>query len=139
MGKFANITLGTSAAIVGGMWILTLVGENVESSFAEEDARNHAAAETSSTVTQPTTAVSPAPVADNAPPSKPEPVKIGDLDEAEKAIRLAINLSGNLCAKPIEVREVGANLYGVHCITNRDGTGRSNYLVNSRTNEVDKI
>ena len=71
--------------------------------------------------------------------SKAEPVKPGDLDDAEKAIGLAINLAGYLCAKPTEVVEAGPQLYGVHCITNRDGTGRSNYLVNSRTHEVTPI
>ena len=137
MGKLGKIALGTAVVFVGGIWALQAIGSNVESSFAEEDARNLAVAENSSKVAQPETAAQQ--ITDAAPPSKPEPVRMGDLDEAEKAIRLAINLSGNLCAKPIEVREVGANLYGVHCITNRDGTGRSNYLVNSRTNEVDKI
>lgn len=138
MGKFAKITLGMSAAIVGGVWLLVLAGENVESSFAAEDAQSLATATPSATITRPATVAPPAPEMVTAPPA-PQPVKMNDLDDAEKAIRLAINLSGNLCAKPIEVREVGANLYGVHCITNRDGTGRSNYLVNSRTNEVDKI
>lgn len=137
MGKLGKIALGTAVVFVGGIWALQAIGSNVESTIVKDDARNRAIAENSSKVARPATAAPP--VADAAPPSKPEPVKMGDLDEAEKAIRLAINLSGNLCAKPIEVREVGANLYGVHCITNRDGTGRSNYLVNSRTNEVDKI
>lgn len=136
MGKLAKITLGTSAAIVGGIWMLVLAGENVESSFAEENAQGVVVADTAAA--QPAIVAPSASVA-NAEPSKPQPVRMSDLDEAEKAIRLAINTSGHLCAKPIEVREVGANLYGVHCITNRDGTGRSNYLVNSRTNEVDKI
>jgi hypothetical protein len=137
MGKFGKIALGSAVVFVGGIWALQAIGSNVENSFAEEDARNLVAVENSSTVAPSATATPPIP--DAALPPKPEPVRMGDLDEAEKAIRFAINLSGHLCAKPIEVREVGANLYGVHCITNRDGTGRSNYLVNSRTNEVDKI
>lgn len=139
MGKFGKIALGTAAVFVGGIWALQAVGSNVESTFAEVDARNLATGDTSSSVVEPETTPHPAPVAEAAPPPKPQPVKMNDLDEAEKAIRLAINLSGHLCAKPTEVREVGPNLYGVHCITNRDGTGGSNYLVNSRTNEVDKI
>lgn len=139
MGKFGKIALGTAAVFVGGIWALQAVGSNVESTFAEVDAQNLATADTSSSVVEPETPPHPAPVAEAAPPPKPQPVKMNDLDEAEKAIRLAINLSGHLCAKPTEVREVGPNLYGVHCITNRDGTGGSNYLVNSRTNEVDKI
>lgn len=139
MGKFGKIALGTAAAFVGGIWALQAIGSNVENSFAEESARSLAAADISSTVVEADAAVPPTLVADATPLPKPEPVKMGDLDEADKAIRLAINISGHLCAKPIEVREVGANLYGVHCITNRDGTGRSNYLVNSRTNEVEAI
>jgi hypothetical protein len=139
MGKFGKIALGTAAVFVGGIWALQAIGSNVESSFAEEDARNLASANTLAPVAQLETSSSQAPVAGAAPPPKPQPVRMDDLDEAEKAIRLAINLSGHLCAKPTEVREVGPNLYGVHCITNRDGTGGSNYLVNSRTNEVDKI
>ena len=89
--------------------------------------------------------VSPSPTAampafvDLSPSAKPKPIKLADLDESDRAIRRAINLSGHLCARPTEVRSVGADLYGVHCITNRDGTGGSNYLVNSRTNEVNEI
>lgn len=70
------------------------------------------------------------------PTPKPQKIKRGDLDPADRAIALAINLSGNLCAKPIEVREAGTQLYAVRCITNRNGTGMSDYFVNSRTNEV---
>lgn len=139
MGKFGKIALGTAAVFVGGIWALQAIGSNVESSFAEEDARNLASDNTLATVVQPETSPPQTPVTGAEPLSKQQPVRIDDLDEAEKAIRLAINLSGHLCAKPTEVREVGPNLYGVHCITNRDGTGSSNYLVNSRTNEVDKI
>jgi len=139
MGKFGKIALGTAAVFVGGIWALQAIGSNVESSFAEEDARNLASANTLATITQPETSSPQTLVTGAAPLPKPQPVRMDDLDEAEKAIRLAINLSGHLCAKPTEVREVGPNLYGVHCITNRDGTGGSNYLVNSRTNEVNKI
>jgi len=68
------------------------------------------------------------------------PIKLSDLDDADRAIRRAINLSGNLCAKPIEVLPTGSpGLYGVQCITYRDGSGLSTYLVNSRTNEVSGI
>lgn len=68
------------------------------------------------------------------------PIRLSDLDEADRAIRHAINLSGHLCAKPIEVAPTGSpDLYGVQCITNRDGSGISNYLVNSRTNDVTEI
>lgn len=71
--------------------------------------------------------------------AKSGPIKLSDLDEADRAIRRAINVSGHLCARPIEVVQAATDLYGVQCITNRDGTGISNYLVNARTSEVDPI
>lgn len=64
------------------------------------------------------------------------PVRIADLDEADKAIRLTINLSGHLCAKPILVRPAGGDHYGVTCILYRSGKGRANYLVQSSTGKV---
>ena len=85
----------------------------------------------------------------SAPPSeaatvgkKRKTVNVADLppmDDADKAIGAVINLNGHLCARPIEVKEAGTGLYGVRCITRRDGTGISDYLVNSRTNEVEAI
>ena len=64
-------------------------------------------------------------------------VDYDDLDEADRAIRLAINLSGNLCAKPILVSPMAlAGKYAVTCITNRTGRGRSRYIVDSGTQEV---
>lgn len=71
--------------------------------------------------------------------SKPKPIRMTDLDDADRLIRLAINLNGYLCAKPIEVRPAGNDLYGVRCIMYRSGQGRANYLVNTRTNEVSEI
>lgn len=137
MRKFAKIALGTFGTLVACLWMAVFFGENGEGNVAEEVAYN---------VTQPPAAAAPVLAPEPAVPMKTTEakpalprIKLDDLDDAEKAIRLAINVSGHLCAKPTEVREVGPSLYGVHCITNRDGTGRSNYLVNSRTNEVDRI
>lgn len=64
------------------------------------------------------------------------PVKVGDLDEADKAIRLTINLAGHLCAKPILVQSAGSGHYGVTCILYRSGKGRANYLVQLSTGKV---
>lgn len=69
-------------------------------------------------------------------------VKMSDLppmDDVDRMIGATINLNGYLCARPIEVAEAGTGLYGVRCITRRDGTGISDYLVNARTNDVEPI
>lgn len=59
-----------------------------------------------------------------------------EMEEIDDMIAATINLSGNLCARPIEVRDAGDGLYGVRCVTNRNGTGISDYILNSRTSEV---
>ena len=85
----------------------------------------------------------PAPVEEASPViTAPTKVRMSDLppmDEVDKMIGTVINLNGHLCGRPIQVREAGTGLYGVRCITRRDGTGISDYLVNSRTNEVEPI
>lgn len=82
--------------------------------------------------------VEPKPIAKSAP-NESRPSKSADLDDAARAVALVINLNGYLCAKPIEVRQAGADLYGVRCIMYRSGEGRANYLVNTRSNEVSEI
>lgn len=68
------------------------------------------------------------------------PVRFSELDEADKAIRLVINLNGYLCAKPILVTPTDdGETFDVRCITNRSGKGRSRYLVNAETNNVVEI
>ncbi|MGB3472271.1 MAG: hypothetical protein WBA51_15765 [Erythrobacter sp.] len=69
-------------------------------------------------------------------PAKPASSASKDMDQVDHMIAATINLSGNLCARPIEVRDAGDGLYGVRCITNRNGTGMSDYIVNSRNSEV---
>ncbi|AWW74568.1 hypothetical protein CD351_09035 [Erythrobacter sp. KY5] len=54
-------------------------------------------------------------------------------------VSASINVKGYLCAAPIESAKVDADHYGIGCITNRDGTGRSNYLVNFRNGNVQPI
>lgn len=141
MRKFGKIALGTAAVFVGGIWALQAIGNNVESQFAEMDAQEQAAAAvaTETVAAEPPMTTPAVPAAIQAPSSKPRPVKTADLDNADRAIAATINLNGYLCAKPIEVRYAATDLYGVRCITNRNGTGISDYLVNSRTGEVSVI
>lgn len=54
-------------------------------------------------------------------------------------VGLAINAAGHLCARPIEAQEAAPGQYGVGCILRRDGYGRANYLIDSRTGSVDEI
>lgn len=54
-------------------------------------------------------------------------------------VSASINVKGYLCAAPIESAKVDADHYGIGCITNRDGTGRSNYLVNFPNGNVQPI
>lgn len=72
-----------------------------------------------------------------------ETIDLADLppmDDADRMIGAVINLNGHLCARPTLVQPTGSqDLYAVQCITYRSGKGISNYLVNSRTNEVTKI
>lgn len=51
----------------------------------------------------------------------------------------AINVKGHLCAVPVEAKRASADMWGVGCITHREGAGKSNYLVNIRTGEVTQI
>lgn len=130
---FGCLFLGAVAAFVGSFFM----GGTDEPVQSKEPTAMAIAHEVTSP--SPASIATVPPTADVAPPSKPKPIKLSDLDESDRAIRLAINRGGHLCARPIEVQEVGTGLYGVQCITNRDGTGLSNYLVNSRTNEVEAI
>lgn len=134
MGKVAKIVLFGSLGVIACISALQAIGSSIEADFAAQSA----GAPESTTDAPPSTTALP-PAANAAPPPKPKPIKLSDLDESDRAIRLAINQSGHLCARPIQVQEAGTGLYGVQCITNRDGTGLSNYLVNSRTNEVQEI
>lgn len=74
-------------------------------------------------------------------PSSP-PKSRSEKKKAAKAadfVGYAINSQGHLCARPIEAQRAAAEMYGVGCITSRDGYGRSNYLVNTRTGQVTEI
>ena len=59
--------------------------------------------------------------------------------QAADLVGITINSQGHLCARPIEMQKASDGLYGIGCVTYRDGYGRSNYLVNVRTGEVTEI
>lgn len=108
----------TSAGdIVGGCILLVLLFAVGSCMFGGEDEDTPAAPAPRAEVAQKQTL--------SSQPAKPEtssqpnvespsaeaesgPVRLADLDEADRAIRLAINLSGHLCAKPIEVMPSGS-------------------------------
>jgi hypothetical protein len=60
-------------------------------------------------------------------------------DDADKALRLFINLTGNLCAKVVSVHKLEVpDYYEVRCIEYRGGTGTVDYLVNFEEQKVIK-
>lgn len=60
-------------------------------------------------------------------------------DDADKALRLFINLTGNLCAKVVSVHKLEVpDYFEVRCIEYRGGTGTVDYLVNFKEQKVIK-
>ena len=60
-------------------------------------------------------------------------------DNTDKALRLFINLTGNLCAKVVSVHKLEVpDYYEVRCIEYRGGTGTVDYLVNFEEQKVIK-
>lgn len=60
-------------------------------------------------------------------------------DDTDKALRLFINLTGNLCAKVVSVHKLEVpDYYEVRCIEYRGGTGTVDYLVNFEEQKVIK-
>jgi hypothetical protein len=74
-------------------------------------------------------------------PSSPPTSKVTKrkASQASDFIGATINMQGHLCARPIEAQQASDGLYGVGCVTQRNGYGRSNYLINTRSGEVTKI
>lgn len=58
---------------------------------------------------------------------------------ARDFVGAAINSQGHLCAGAVEAQKAASDMYGVGCVTNSNGGGRSNYLVNTRTGSVTPI
>jgi hypothetical protein len=141
-----KIVLGILAVLVAGFYAMTasMEAEHAERAASEAAVSQERAGKQDDGKAEGTTSAQESQVAETV--SKPEPVtkqevktpiKLSDMDESDQAIRLAIIQSGNLCARPIEVRPAGAEgLYGVQCIMYRNGAGRANYLLNSQTGEV---
>ena len=60
-------------------------------------------------------------------------------DNTDKALRLFINLTGNLCARVVSVHKLEVpDYYEVRCIEYRGGTGTVDYLVNFKEQKVIK-
>lgn len=60
-------------------------------------------------------------------------------DNTDKALRLFINLTGNLCAKVVSVHKLEVpDYFEVRCIEYRGGTGTVDYLVNFKEQKVIK-
>lgn len=60
-------------------------------------------------------------------------------DDTDKALRLFINLTGNLCARVVSVHKLEVpDYYEVRCIEYRGGTGTVDYLVNFEEQKVIK-
>nr|DAQ98197.1 MAG TPA: exopolysaccharide production protein [Caudoviricetes sp.] len=60
-------------------------------------------------------------------------------DNTDKALRLFINLTGNLCARVVSVHKLEVpDYYEVRCIEYRGGTGTVDYLVNFEEQKVIK-
>lgn len=58
-------------------------------------------------------------------------------DDTDKALRLFINLTGNLCARVVSVHKLEVpDYYEVRCIEYRGGTGTVDYLVNFEEQKV---
>ena len=133
--SFRKVAGWTVAITIGFVVLMNNVGQNLEAEFVRQ---GHAEMSVS-----PVPASDPSVSLSKEPASAPaKPVRMKDLppqDDADRAIGAAINLNGHLCARPIMVQEVATQMYAVRCITRRDGTGMSDYLVNSRTSEVEAI
>lgn len=139
---------GKTIGIMSGVVFVAAIMGNSILSTNEDNNLSASKAVTAVSPAKPVEAVKSPPQIIALPPSKTVAVtlksagaiKIADLDEGERLIRLIINANGYLCAKPIEVRPTGSEgLYGVQCITHRSGEGTANYLVNARTKEVTEI
>ncbi|MEM6858616.1 MAG: hypothetical protein AAF559_12155 [Pseudomonadota bacterium] len=134
MSKLAKIAICGSLGLVFGTVGLQSLG-NAPKDAPPRLASTAPSAETVVDAEEPSEGVMAAVI---EPISTPKTTAVSDkeVEQIDDMIAATINLSGNLCARPIEVRDTGDGLYGVRCITNRNGTGISDYIINSRTSEV---
>lgn len=154
MGKVAKVMLFGSLVVFVSITGLQAIGSSVEAEFAAQNAGATVSKTdvSSAEVPSPSLASTAAPIQragstileqaifDAFPPTPPK-TKAERRKAANAAdfVGAAINAAGHLCARPIEAQEAAPGQYGVGCLTRRDGSGRSNYLIDSRTGSVDEI
>lgn len=156
MGKVGK---GVLLGVVGvgiGIAGLQMVGQNLRSEFVAQSTAEASAVGSSAPAIAPSSpsiaAASPvAPVLVgetiyeqaifDAFPAVPLTSRSAKKKAAQAAdfISATINSKGHLCARPIEMQKAANGLYGVGCVTRRNGYGRSNYLLNTRTGAVSEI
>ena len=161
MGKATKIVLFGALGLVGSIGALQAIGRDGEDSRALQTEAAAAASEAAQAASeavaaaslasgQASAAVAGAPpsassvweqaVFDAFPVTAPKTLRARKTaSQAADMIGFAINSNGHLCARPVEMQRVSDGLYGIGCITRRDGSGRSNYLLNVRTGEVSEI
>lgn len=155
MGKVGEVTL------LGIMGVFTAVGA-LQALGSQVAGGDHTHSEVASAATAPaavaerpssaarTVAAEPAPRVGetlyeqaifDAFPQTPPKSRVAKKKAAEAAdlISATINLNGHLCARPVEMQKAADGLYGISCISRRDGSGRSNYLLNIRSGAVSEI
>ena len=133
MKRFMKFCLFSAGGLVALLWVIVLAAQSEQKGGSPDLTAMNSDIEAPVMVAE---SVKSEPSPAKEPINIPPPKSVAQMDESDRMIAFAINKSGNLCARPIEVREAGGGLYGVRCITNRNGTGISDYLVNARTNEV---
>ncbi len=162
MGVGKVLGFGAIALLVGSVAAMQNLGDELQTTFTEQavaaDGEGADPVLAVSAHSEPSSGPSPsAEVATTAPenvgstileqaifdafPSSPPKSRSEKKKAAQAAdfVGYAINSQGHLCARPIEAQKAAAEMYGVGCITRRDGYGRSNYLVNTRTGQVTEI
>ena len=151
---FAGKMFGISAVVVVlGIFGLQSLGNHVEAEFAAQSyqpALATAAESADEVVTEmsPTTTTAhragstmlEQAIFDAFPPATPKTKsERRTTQNAADFVAATINSAGHLCAGLIEVQEAAPGQYGIGCVKHRDGAGRTNYLIDSRTGRVDEI
>lgn len=141
MGKLTKFTLIYCLGAVGVVTALGSLGSTLDDeieTYAPPESSNDPFSEVALAAKEPAPVVEKQdepPLAERSSQQSSPPAN-EEMDQIDHMIGATINLSGHLCARPIEVKEAGDGLYGVRCVTNRNGTGISDYIINSRTSEV---
>lgn len=153
MGTFGKIVLLCSIGIVGGVAGLRSVGAQLQSEFAAQSTAETAAIGSQPNIAAPLPLAAPNPaispsgetiyeqaIFDAFPAASPSSrTQKRKVSQASDFVRATINSNGHLCARLLEMQKAADGLYGIGCVTRRDGYGRSNYLLNIRTGAVSEI